>query len=85
MAELNPEVMNALVRVMETDDLSTLDDATIKNGMYAIRAQMKKLGQSAAELHRRGWTWPQIAEGLEVNQSTAHRWAQPYIKDEDPR
>lgn len=80
VADLNPEVMNALARLMK-DDISDLDEATIVEGMRALRAGRKLIGEGAAELHRRGWTWPKIAVEFGVDQSTAHRWAQPYLRD----
>lgn len=80
VADLNPEVMNALVRLM-SDEMSGLDEATIVEGMRALRAGRKLIGEGAAELYRRGWTWPRIAAEFKVDQSTAHRWAQPYLRD----
>lgn len=37
-------------------------------------------GVVAAELRRRGWTWPRIGKAIGVDQSTAFGWAQPYLK-----
>lgn len=82
MAELTPEVMNALVRLMNDEiKMSEQDDATIVEHMRIGRHGTTLVGEGAAELHRRGWTWPRIAAEFGVNQSTAHRWAQPFLRD----
>ena len=81
MADLTPEVTNALVRLMKDEiKMSELDDKTILGNMHIGRAGAELVGEGAAELHRRGWTWPLIAAEFGVNQSTAHRWAQPYLR-----
>lgn len=86
MADLTPEVIDALVRLMSNDiAMSELPDETIVGNMKIGRAGRRLVGEGAAELHRRGWTWPRIAAEFGVDQSTAHRWAQPYIKDGDPQ
>lgn len=38
-----------------------------------------QLGRACADLHRRGWTWEKIGEVMEVNLTTAYRWARPYL------
>lgn len=83
MADLTPEVIDALVRLMNDEtDMGGLPDETILGNMKIGRAGRKLVGEGAAELHRRGWTWPQIAEHFPpVNQSTVHRWAQPYLRE----
>lgn len=82
MADLNPEVMNALVRLMNDEiAMADQDDATIVKHMRIGRYGRKLVGEGAAELHRRGWTWPRIAAEFGVDQSTAHRWAQPYLRE----
>ena len=82
MADLTQEVLDALVRLMNDEiQMSALDDATIVSNMRIGRGGRKLVGEGAAELHRRGWTWPRIAAEFGVDQSTAHRWAQPYLKD----
>jgi hypothetical protein len=82
VADLNPEVMNALVRLMNDEiAMSDQDDSTIVEHMRIGRYGRKLVGEGAAELHRRGWTWPRIAAEFGVDQSTAHRWAQPYLRE----
>jgi hypothetical protein len=82
VADLNPEVMNALVRLMNDEiTMSDQDDPTIVEHMRIGRYGRKLVGEGAAELHRRGWTWPRIAAEFGVDQSTAHRWAQPYLRE----
>ncbi|MDN5918558.1 MAG: hypothetical protein L0I76_26245 [Pseudonocardia sp.] len=83
MADEHPEVLNALVRLMATlDDLSALDDDDLVRAVVEAR-ETKKIaeGRVAAELRRRGWTWPRIGTAIGVDQSTAHGWAQPYLRD----
>jgi len=89
VAELTPEVMNALVRLMKDEvvmtDLSEqdiLDQMRFgRSGPEILKAAQKLVGEGAAELHRRGWTWPQIAaEFPPINQSSVHRWAKPYLR-----
>lgn len=78
MAELTPEVMRALARLLKAgEDLSGLTDEEIHRGMVGIRTGAAELGRYAAELRARGWSWPRIAEGLDVDQSTAYRWVHP--------
>lgn len=82
MADLTQEVLDALVRLMTGEiKMSELDDATIVSNMQIGRHGRKLVGEGAAELHRRGWTWPRIAAEFSVDQSTAHRWAQPYLRE----
>ncbi|MFC5997093.1 hypothetical protein ACFQE5_23045 [Pseudonocardia hispaniensis] len=82
MADTNPEVMNALVRLMANlDEPSALtDDELVRAVIEAREAKKKAEGTAAAELRRRGWTWPQIGKAIGVDQSTAHGWAQPYLR-----
>ena len=89
MPELTPEVIDALVRAMNDDiDVSKLSDELLLEQMRLgrsrdelLRAAAKLVGTGAAELYRRKWTWPQIAAEFGVDQSTAHRWAQPYLRE----
>lgn len=82
MADLNQEVLDALVRLMSDElKMSELKDDVIVQNMRIGRAGRKLVGEGAAELHRRGWTWPRIAAEFGVDQSTAHRWAQPYLRE----
>lgn len=59
------------------DDLS--DDQLIESVRSARQARKDAEGRAAVELHRRGWTWEKIGAVLGVSQSTAYRWAQPYL------
>lgn len=86
MADPTPEVTNALVRLMTSgDDLSAMSDDELVNALLALRERKKLEGSAAAELHRRDWTWPRIAGLLGVDQSTVHRWAQPYLRAGEDR
>lgn len=82
MADQNPEVLIALVRLMtnlehpERLTAEQLVDAAVE----ARDTKKKAEGVAAAELRRRGWTWPRIGKAIGVDQSTAFGWAQPYLK-----
>lgn len=84
MADDRPEVTNALVRLMTNlADPSVLSDEDLVRAVVEARDAKKKAeGVAAAELRRRGWTWPQIGNAIGVDQSTAHGWAQPYLYGE---
>lgn len=85
MADLTPEVIDALVRLMNDElRMADQDDDTIVEHMRIGRYGRRLVGEGAAELHRRGWTWPQIAAKFGVNQSTVHRWARDYREEGDP-
>jgi hypothetical protein len=81
----NPEVLNALVRLMAGgEDLSDLSDEQLVEAVVQAREAKKVAeGRAAAELRRRRWTWPQIGNAIGVDQSTAHGWAQPYLRAGD--
>lgn len=82
MAERIPGDMNALVRLMENlDHPENLTETQLVAAVVAARQNKKTAeGVVAAELRRRGWTWPQIGKAIGVDQSTAHGWAQPYLR-----
>lgn len=84
MADDNtPGALNALVLLMANlDDPSKLSDQQLVEAVIEAR-ETKKIaeGKAAAELRRRGWTWPQIGKAIGVDQSTAHGWAQPYLRE----
>lgn len=88
VTELTSGVINALARLMNDEiDMATLEDAAVLEHMRLGRSEpellaaaRKLVGKGAAELRRRNWTWPRIAAEFDVDQSTAHRWAQPYLK-----
>jgi hypothetical protein len=85
VADFSQEVLDALVRLMNDEiKMSELKDEVIVKNMRIGRGGRKLVGEGAAELHRRGWTWPRIAHEFGVDQSTAHRWAQPYLREGDP-
>ena len=85
-----------IARVYPTPDLAELvppprpealsgpEEAAIIQKMEIGRLGPRLVGEGAAELHRRGWTWPKIAHEFGVDQSTAHRWAQNYLQEGDP-
>lgn len=75
--------IDALARLMTNlDDPSGLSDTDLVQAVVQAR-ETKKIaeGRVAAELRRRGWTWPAIGKAIGVDQSTAHGWAQPYLRD----
>ena len=74
--------MSALVRLMSSgDDLTGLTDEQLVEAVRDAREAKKVAeGRAAAELRHRGWTWPQIGKAIGVDPSTAHGWAQPYLR-----
>lgn len=82
-ADLNPEVMSVLQRLLDDDDdLQGLSVEGLVDTLRALRQRAKLEGRAVAELHRRGWTWPQIAAVLsderKLDQSTVQKWARQY-------
>lgn len=76
----NPEVLNALVRLMANlDDPSVLsDDELVKAAIDAREAKKIAEVTVATELSRRpGWTWRRIGAALGVNYTTAYGWVNP--------
>lgn len=66
------------------DDPSALSDEQLVEAVRQARETKKVAeGRVAAELRRRGWTWPAIGKAIGVDQSTAHGWAQPYLTRHD--
>lgn len=82
MAELTPEVMNALARLMANEiDLDELDDDALAVLGRTAKEGPALAGRVAARLNKRGWTYARIGEAYDVHESTAFRWAQPYLRD----
>lgn len=78
MADLTPEVMNALVRLMKGEvDLNELD----ADGLFAIAEAAKGGRQTLHEvtlvLRAKGYTFAQIGDRLGVTESAASRWVKP--------
>jgi hypothetical protein len=82
VADRNPEMMSALVRLMENRDNPEVlsEDELVNAAIWGREVKKASEGIAAAELRRRGWTWPQIGKAIGVDQSTAFVWAQPYLK-----
>lgn len=40
---------------------------------------LDQLGRACVDLHRRGWTWEKIGQEMDVNLTTAYRWARPHL------
>lgn len=76
--DLTPEVMNALVRLMNNE--TNLDELNVEQ-LYALgaaaRGGRKLLARVITELNRRGETFSEIGEHYGVVESTASRWAKP--------
>lgn len=84
MADLTPEVMNALVRLMTGEiDVRSLP----KEDLYALANALvpdkprSLLYQTLAALNDKGETFAQIADRLGVHEATAARWAKPPAED----
>lgn len=74
--------IDALARLMTNlEDLSGLSDDDLVQAVVQAR-ETKKIaeGKVAAELRGRRWTWPAIGKAIGVDPSTAHGWAQPYLR-----
>lgn len=82
MADLTPEVMNALVRLMSNEiDLDELDADSLSVIGKTAKEGPALAGRIAAKLNQRhGWTFARIGEVYGVHESTAYRWAQPYLR-----
>lgn len=84
MADLNPEVLNALVRVMNGElDIETLTDEELLSLAAATRPDVARstLHRALVELNNRGKRFAQIADDLGVHEATAARWAKPPSQD----
>lgn len=78
MADLNPEVMHELVRLMNGEVAYTeLDD----DALYALGAAAQGgrtvLHEVTVELRRRGYTFVQMADRWHVDPATPTRWVNP--------
>lgn len=82
-AQPNQRDLTALVRLMnDPDDCRNMTDDDLVSAVVEARDAKKRAeGLVAAELRRRGWTWPAIGKAIGVDQSTAHGWAQPYLRE----
>ena len=82
MADLTPEVLDALVRLVNGDyDLA----GRTKDELYDLSAALinarQTLAQALAELNEQGETFAQIGERLGIHEATASRWAKPPGED----
>lgn len=73
----NPEVLNALVRLMKTlDDPSVLTETELVAAAKEARETKKTAELAVAvELAKRGWSWRRIGTELSVDHTTAYGWA----------
>lgn len=74
MASLYPKPALPQMAPPRLDAPQGPEEESIIQTMQVGRFGRKLVGEGAAELHRRGWTWPKIAAEFGVDQSTAHRW-----------
>lgn len=84
MADLTPEVLNALVRVMKGElDIETLTTDELYALASATRPDVARstLHRALIELNNREERFAQIAERLGVHEATAARWAKPPGED----
>ena len=84
MADLTPEVTNALVRLMNGQvDVRSLP----KDDLYLIAEALipgnarERLFETIAALNDKGETFAEIGERLNVHAATAARWAKPPAED----
>lgn len=76
MADEDPEVLNALVRLVSNlDDPSALSDDEIVEAIRQAR-ETRRIAQrrGAQELQRRGWSLRKIAAALGVHFTQPKRW-----------
>jgi hypothetical protein len=64
---------------MSLEEVALLGRRARKKADTARKEQLAIAGRSCAHLHAHGWTWEQIGKFMEVNLSTAYRWARPYL------
>ena len=84
MADLTPEVTNALVRLMKGQiEMRSLP----KDELYSIAEALipgnarERLFEAIAALNDQGETFAQIGDRLRVHAATAARWAKPPAED----
>lgn len=76
MADLTPEVINALVRLMRNEvDLNGLDDDALLALGAAAHSGPATLARVVRQLNARGWTFAAIGDKLGVHEATVSRWA----------
>ncbi|MDN5854369.1 MAG: helix-turn-helix domain-containing protein [Actinomycetia bacterium] len=87
MADLTPEVINALVRLMNDDtQLDTLDDDALLAVGHMAAEGTELAGRVAALLNARGgWPFAKIAHAWGVHESTVFRWAKAHGGESSPR
>jgi hypothetical protein len=78
VADLTPEVMNALVRLMngDTDYRSMSTDDLFRVATFAKDGRAT-LHEVVLVLREKGFTFAQIGERLGVTESAASRWVTP--------
>jgi len=69
-----------------TGDLTALSEDELIEAAQRVEKirddTLRWSGRVLAELHSRGLSWPAIARLTGITQSTAHRRAQDYLRDE---
>jgi len=86
VADLTPEVIDALVRLMNDDtQLDKLDDdALLAAGRMATEGT-ELAGRVAALLNARGgWPFAKIAQAWGVHEATVWRWAKAHGRENAP-
>lgn len=82
MADLTPEVANALVRLMNGEvDYAELDDEALFVLGATVLANRETLYRLATTLNDRGHTFATIAARWGVHEATASRLAKPPAED----
>lgn len=76
MAELTPEVANALVQLMNGEiDYGQVSDADLFSLARASQRGRQTLHEVVIQLRERGYTLARIGEVLGVTESAVSRWA----------
>ena len=79
---MNPEVINALVRLMKGEyDVRGRDKEQLYELAEALINARQTLAKALSEINRQGDTFAQIGERLGLHEATASRWAKPPAED----
>jgi uncharacterized protein YaiI (UPF0178 family) len=84
VADLTPEVLNALVRLMNGEvDLNEMETEELYRLVISLQPDLAKttLAKALAILNERGERFAVIGERIGVHEATASRWAKPPTGD----
>ncbi|AEA27900.1 hypothetical protein Psed_5773 [Pseudonocardia dioxanivorans CB1190] len=80
VADLTPEVINAMVRLTSNpDQLDQLDADQLFAVLAIAKSGRETLHEVTVRLNARGFTFAQIGERVGAHESTVSRWAKPRV------